>query len=730
MKKILILFMVIFMINGIKVNANNLIYSDTINSINGIRYENYIVYYDYLNNGSKSPANQWGYEVAFNKDGVVVETNTNVTIPKDGFILSGHGSKKEFLMNVKIGDKAVVDLNKKTFTITRDPLSANIFQANIRLEEARKAKESGYSFGYVFEEDEVNTKLQSLEEKIALLQTADINQSNNLLTEINRLADLVIYMTSQTKFIEVRAVWHRPFGTYENEASINGIIRLLTKFRDLGFNTIFLETFWNGYASYRSEILETHPRVGINFYGTEYGYDYVKAFIGEANKLGINVHAWIHTFSAGSLQYKSSIIKEEWLVENYQGSKLHPNDYGGSYYYDPSNPEVLEFLEGVIVEMMSKYNFAGLQYDYIRYYDNNYNITPIRDSGYGANPERVFKEQYNLTGDVRALIKNQEYRDKWNKWRQANINNAVRQFTKAIRKARNDVIISAAVVSDINIARNIYMQDWLTWVKEGHIDMLAPMIYTGSSDAVFNVSRDIMDKLKNLSYLVSGIAPIYYGYSTMNNHMQILSTNQALGNALFASQNVINLQDVEESLKYGRYRYQAVSISNSIQEVVEFSLNGLKTNINNTYKKRNLIDSEASSILINEIDQILSMDCKNPDDYKQILKRIQLLSNLTLYVKSENLRQTINTEINSLAQTIDIAISRYLINHDYWDPLDGKRPDPANFTYDNPVDVIDDNPSEISDSRIKIQLYISLSLLILVSFLFTIKYIYQRKVTR
>src|SRR5690606_31364180 len=202
-------------------------------------------------------------------------------------------------------------------TVTRDELSANKFMANFRLKEVKEARDKAYNYGFRYNEKEVDDLIKEIEEQIEAIENASLNESNSLIKEINEIADMVIYKTSQTKIVETRAVWHRPYGTEINESSLGGITRLITKFKSLGFNTIFLETFWNGYASYRSEILETHPRIGNHYYGDEYGFDYVKAFIGEANKVGIDVHAWMHVFSAGSPQYKSKVVKDEWLVENY-----------------------------------------------------------------------------------------------------------------------------------------------------------------------------------------------------------------------------------------------------------------------------------------------------------------------------------------------------------------------------------------------------------------------------
>lgn len=697
MKKILITIIMVIMMVGLNVKADDIIFSSQINSINGVRYQDYLVYYDYKTKGSSTGTNQYGYEVAFTKDGIAIEIDTNVKIPVDGFVLSGHGNKVDLLKKVKVGDRAVVDLVNKTVSVIRDDISIKMM-AELRLNDAKSAKEEAYNNGIIFDEEVVNELIETIENKVNQLKNASSNQLALLSNEVSKLADEVIYRVSKTKSVEVRALWHRPNGTSYNERTLNGIIRLLTKFKDLGFNTIFLETFWNGYASYRSEILETHPRVGLNYYGEEYGYDYVKAFIGEAKKLGIDVHAWLHLFNAGSSEYRSKVVKDEWLVENYQGEKLHPNTYGGSYYYDPSNEEVLDFVESIIVEMATKYEFAGIQYDYVRYYDNNYNQTPIRDSGYGVNAENKFKAAYNLTGNVRDLIKQEQYRSMWNEWRQNNITNAVKRFSKKIHSINPDLIISAAVVSNLTSARNTYMQDWYTWIKAGYIDMLTPMIYTGSSEVVKNDSADILSKLGNLTYLVSGIAPIYYGHSVMTQHNQIQATNYAAGQSIFASQNVVNLEEVESSLVNGRYRSNALNITANPKQLVTHHLNNLSNTLNELHSKRNLINKNTLDIFTGKINELLELEIKNPANLSEVLTKLQSLSSLTLYIDNNLVRNTIKEDIDSLIDIIDIKISRHLINNDYWDPItNATRPDISTFVFDDYDDELPNEPTDPSE---------------------------------
>lgn len=696
MKKLFLLTFGLLFSLGTKVNAESkVVLTDTINGKDITRLENYLVYYSY-NSSGRTPANQWGYEISVNSDNFVVECGTNVTVLPGGYAISGHGTKKTALMNVRVGDYVEVNLSTLKISILRDDVKSSWFLVKTGMEQSHFNLDSAISGKFDFDR-------KKAEEKVALIDAAyqridtlvkkeTLNQTeiNSILSDaanVKRLTEEVVYITSRSHTLEIRALWHRPNASPIKEENLDGVKKFVERVHEVGYNTIFVETFWNGYASYRSEILETHPKLAAFTYG-EYQNDYIAALIGEANKLGIAVHAWVHTFNAGSIDYKSSRISDSWLLENYQGKILHPNIYGGSYYMDPSNPEVLDFMERVYEEMTAKYDFAGIQLDYIRYYDNNYSSDPIRDSGYGDAPERKFKDTYQIEGDVRTLILNNEYRKLWNTWRQNNVTEAVRRFSKAIREVKDDVIISADIVPNIEYAKATYMQDWKTWVERGYVDLLCPMIYTGSTEIVRTDSEAIKNSISNLSFLAAGISPIAYQTSNITLHEQVQVTSATGGSAFFASQYVIGIPDVESCLKQGAFRNPAVSPLADPKDVVSVTISRLTD-----YSSRNLTESDYREMFLSKLHEISESPCNNPSDYQRIIGKLENLSNLAWYIKDEAVRSNFIDDLRRLIDALDIKISRSLIRFGYYDPTSGSRPDPDDFEYpEDPKET--ENPME------------------------------------
>ena len=87
----------------------------TVNSINGIRWDNYMVLYA---GKARTGTNKWGVEVPFDKTGKAISAPVsgvgNMEIPDDGFVLSGIGTAGTYLKeNIKKGTKVSVSVTVK-----------------------------------------------------------------------------------------------------------------------------------------------------------------------------------------------------------------------------------------------------------------------------------------------------------------------------------------------------------------------------------------------------------------------------------------------------------------------------------------------------------------------------------------------------------------------------------------------------------------------------------------
>lgn len=462
----------------------------------GFRNENTIVHYDASHFETR---NQWGYEVAVDSDGYVIDKNNLVDLPDSGFILSGHTAGADFIQeNIEIHDRILIQNGK--LEIWRNQqyhyLYAYTSLRNSIIDELNTELEHKIPHDYQY----INTLLYTID-KLIEETSYDMNYFSALhrfYSNYQLIQDYINIIYSQlidNQIDQTRGIWYYPFlcfqGVYYyDDTSKEGIVHTLTHFKQMGINEILITPFLevdNGYMVYESEYYQTYEALQHYNYG-EYGHDYLQCFISEAHKLGISVTAYTQTFFAHVPTLKEP--NDAYYQMNYQGQRSKSSSYE-VYYYDICSPDVQELLVGWYGELLTKYDFDGIEYDIIRYPASNLyrylnvDVIPssvtIEDHGYTPYTMNRFMELYSLEGDLRAHIVNSKtVRKNWLDFKMTQLNQFVERLSNFIRLLHPDMKISAAVLSDANYAKQSHLQDYQTWINKGWVDAIEPMVYTSS----------------------------------------------------------------------------------------------------------------------------------------------------------------------------------------------------------------------------------------------------------
>jgi hypothetical protein len=356
-----------------------------------------------------------------------------------------------------------------------------------------------------------------------------------------------------------------------------------------------------------------------NDYG-EYGNDYILALISECHKLGIEVHAWVELLTASSYYgVRAPHIKQEWVYADLDGNK-----HG---YLDASHPEVQTYLGNVIAELVQKYDFDGVSYDYIRYdaspYQGEYD-----DCGFTDHAIDAFSQQHNYTGGNLAqdLQTDTNLREKWHNFKRAQITNTVKNLTQLVRNIAPDVIISASPYGYMYDAYHVYMQDIETWLQNGYLDVVLPMIYTENVDILVENAKDFDFYYDTLQY--TGISPLY-NRDTILKNQQLVDAIKMLnisGVSLFASQNYIVKNDayadhILQTMTTSTHKVQAVSPTADVHRVFSAWVNQLRDRYNRIYaehmttKEKQTLDVFFQSANgATNVDQMLAIVSKLKDD--------------------------------------------------------------------------------------------------------------------
>lgn len=666
-----------------------------ITKLGGIRYTNDLILYLSSQYPNGSGANQYGYEVAIDKNNLVVSTGVTVIMPKGGMILSGHGSSSDELMtNVKVGQIVKVDLDNECVSIYENELFSKYYKTVIKIKKAEEAINEVKIQMYDCNLTKMNAFFQDAKKHMNLLNEAYFDYQDNpnldLLDIINQqilfidqITKDIIYSSFPNFLIEARAIWHRPNSASQygyDETNYFGVQKLVEQASKMGIQTILIETLWEGYTIYPSQIVPFQPSLmndgEMPWYGHEYGSDYLKCLIGEAKKRNISIHAWTETFLAGVEgidQPLASHIKNSWLTPDYFGRTVMPDNL---IYLDPVNPEVRLMLRDFYSELASNYDLDGIEIDYIRYpYSNLFSykgndINQLVDSGYSEVAINDFLEKYNYQGDLKELIKtSKKVRNDWTMYRSNQVTEVVSLLHHQIKKIRPDIIISTAVAADYQSGINNYAQNWQEWVKNGWIEIIKPMAYTPDTEYVGNLTKTYVDLVSSMAYIYTGIGPVYLNYPVFINQAQMATSviNGAMGSAIFVGYNIFGNEDFEFALTLSAEYLPRLSPYDKPDILLKEMSKYIIGKINRIYNQNE--NFKEQKIILPLITKLKDLPAESIQDFEKIIIQIENILSQVNKINNPIIKARMSEDLTYLFRLFNVLISRELINTNQWDPM-------------------------------------------------------------
>lgn len=275
---------------------------------------------------------------------------------------------------------------------------------------------------------------------------------------------------------EFRAVWISfidwPGGETDPEAQRRDLVEMLEAFHRLHFNAVFFharvagDTYYDSPLEPWSDLLTGKP-------GGDPGYDPLAFAVEEAHRRGMELHAWVNPFrvrrqatcgAAGTPETTNHVARRhpDWVLQFRLGN-------GRCYrMLDPGRPEVLEYTEKVVTDLVRRYDVDGVHFD-----DTFY---PYPQSGFpGARDEDAASFRRHGGGRSRG------------DWRRGNVDRLVERINAAIKSIRPHVRFG---ISPFGIWRagvphgakgmsayDAIYTDALAWLEARTIDYLAPQLY-------------------------------------------------------------------------------------------------------------------------------------------------------------------------------------------------------------------------------------------------------------
>jgi len=250
------------------------------------------------------------------------------------------------------------------------------------------------------------------------------------------------------------------------------LAEIVADVKAMGANAIFFQVRGEADAFYASRSEPWSARL-TGTLGRDPGWDPLQVMLDRAHAAGLEVHAWINTYSAWRGESPPPHSQPEHVLNAHPDwvavdSAGNPRPPGAEYVaLSPGNPAVQQHILDVVVDVVSRYDVDGVHFDYVRYSG--------RDFSYDAvTKQRLASPTDNPRGLSRA------------DWQREQVTELVRRAHATVKAIKPRVQVSAAVWGVYrnpwgwpikNTGYDTYCQDSRGWLREGIVDFVVPMTY-------------------------------------------------------------------------------------------------------------------------------------------------------------------------------------------------------------------------------------------------------------
>lgn len=267
---------------------------------------------------------------------------------------------------------------------------------------------------------------------------------------------------SLVKNTELRGVWLTNIDSnvlFDSQRLDNALAGL----KDLNFNIVY-PTVWNwGWTLYPSQVAKNAIARAVDPEPGLQGRDMLQEVVTGGHKRGLKVIPW---FEFGFMAPADSELAKrypQWLTSRRDGSKIWKEGIHERVWLNPFRPDVQKFIKDLVVEIVSKYDVDGIQFD------DHFGLPA--ELGYDPYTVRLYKLEHR----GQEPPKNPQDKE-WLRWRANKITQYMRQVFFAIKAAKKDCIVSMAP-NPQRFSYDFFLADWERWERMGLIEDLVLQIY-------------------------------------------------------------------------------------------------------------------------------------------------------------------------------------------------------------------------------------------------------------
>ncbi len=306
-----------------------------------------------------------------------------------------------------------------------------------------------------------------------------------------------VQMRSTALPVQLRGLWVDAFGPgFKTPAEVDRLVKNAVAMR---VNVIFMQVGRRGdcYCNKSSMPRSADPALMP-------GFDPLAYLLERAHRVGIQVHAWIITTAVWNVNHPvgarnhvfltrsaRSLGRDNWLTERLDGTR----QAGVDYMLDPGHPDAAEYIAQMYLSVIRNYDVDGIQFDRVRYPDSTGpEFLPV----WGYNPTALARFRVETNRAAPIARGDQPARPdptdpQWAQWRRNQITDLVRRVYLEAKSIRPELWVSAATITYLEPPQTLdafsrtrtyaeVLQDWVSWMQEGILDLNIPMNYKRERD--------------------------------------------------------------------------------------------------------------------------------------------------------------------------------------------------------------------------------------------------------
>ena len=308
--------------------------------------------------------------------------------------------------------------------------------------------------------------------------------------------------------------------------------KALQRLDELNFNTVY-PTVWNwGWTLYPSKVAQSvigrslDPTPGLQ------KRDMLKEVVDVGHKKGLTVIPW---FEFGFMAPADSQLAKrhpQWLTNRANGTRIVKEGTHDRVWLNPFHPEVQQFIQNLVVEIVRNYNIDGIQFD------DHFGLPS--ELGYDAYTVALYKKEHNGKAPP-TDFKNPE----WVSWRANKITNYMKRVFTAIKATKKNCIVSVAP-NPQRFSYDFFLADWQKWERMGLIEELIVQIYRNDLN-VFNTELEYPEVKAARSHIpvsigiLSGLKGRYVPMQQIQTQVQSVRDRKFAGVSFFFYETLWNL---------------------------------------------------------------------------------------------------------------------------------------------------------------------------------------------